>query len=95
MMSAPRDTTPLLNRPYMAPYKKAPWYKNKRWFLNLVRRSLAEFFGTGLFVFASVSALGNVNPDPQYGVQSSAAVLAALAQGLAYAGLVAAMMHVR
>lgn len=95
MMSNPRDTTPLLHRPYMAPYKKTPWYRNHMFYLNLIRRGLAEFLGTSLFVFTAISALSNVNRDPEYSARSSSAIGAGLAQGLAYGGLVAAMMHVR
>ena len=101
MMSSPRDSTPLLHRPYMAPYKKPPWYKNKMFYFNLIRRSLAEFLGTSLFVFTSVSALSNVSRaggdwgENDGGKGSSDAAAAGLAQGLAYGALVGAMMHVR
>ena len=82
-----RETTPLLHRPYLATNKRQLWYRDRLFYLNLVRRSLAEFLGTGLFVFTAVSALA--------GGGSSAAVSAGLAQGLAYGALVGAMMHVR
>ena len=85
-MLTARDNTPLLHRPYLATNKRLPWYKDKLFYLNLFRRSLAEFLGTGLFVFTAVSALGGAD---------SGAVGAGLAQGLSYGALVAAMMHVR
>ena len=84
------DNTPLLHRPYMATFNRRPWHKDKMFYLNLIRRGLAEFLGTGLFVFTAVSALGGGE-----GAGSSVAVSAGLAQGLGYGALVAAMMHVR
>ena len=80
-------------------YKKllAPWYRKPKFYLNLIRRTLAEFLGTGLFVFVAVSVSSNVWLDGQQGtlVQSAAAVLVALASGMAYAAMMAATMHVR
>ena len=80
--------------------KKLPWYKDKMFYLNLLRRSLAEFLGTGLFVFTSVSALsggggGGSGGGGREGGWSDGSVPAGLAQGLGYGALVAAMMHVR
>lgn len=94
-LGIPRDTTPLLQRPYMSPYKKTPWYRKTKFYLNLIRRSLAEFLGTGLFVFTAISASSNIVPDGRYDVQTSSATVVALAGGLSYAALVAATMHVR
>lgn len=81
------------------PLRKRPWYKDKMFYFNLIRRGLAEFLGTGLFIFTSVSALSNVghaseSRDYNDGA-NSLAIPAGLAQGLAYGTLVAAMMHVR
>jgi MIP family channel proteins len=87
-MLTARDNTPLLHRPYLATNKRPPWYKDKFFYLNLVRRSLAEFLGTGLFVFTAVSALSGAED------RESVAIAAGLAQGLCYGALVAAMMHV-
>jgi hypothetical protein len=91
-MLTARDNTPLLHRPYLATNKRPPWYKDKFFYLNLVRRSLAEFLGTGLFVFTAVSALSGAGGA---GDGASVAIAAGLAQGLSYGALVAAMMHVR
>ena len=88
-MLTARENTPLLHRPYLATNKRPPWYKDKLFYLNLIRRCLAEFLGTGLFVFTAVSALGGARDG------ESVAVAAGLAQGLSYGALVAAMMHVR
>lgn len=96
-MSSSRDHTPILHKPYMVPFKKRPWHKDKMFYFNLIRRSLAEFLGTSLFVFTAVSALSNMSRDSEgrdYD-PSSVAVTAGLAQGLAYGALVAAMSHVR
>ena len=96
-MCAAHDTTPFLHGPYMVPHKTTPWYKDRMFYLNLIRRSLAEFLGTGLFVFTAVSSLSSVVTEEREGVtdRSSMAVSAGLAQGTAYGALVAAMMHVR
>lgn len=100
-MSSPRVSTPLLHRPYMMPLRKRAWHKDKMFYFNLIRRGLAEFLGTGLFVFTSVSALSNVGQaskswDYSDGASSfSVDISAGLAQGLAYGALVATMMHVR
>ena len=77
-------------------YKKllAPWYRKPKFYLNLIRRSLAEFIGTALFVFVAVSVSSNLWQGGEH-VQSSAAVLVALASGMAYAAMMAATMHVR
>lgn len=96
-----RESTPLLHRPYMMPFRRRPWHRDKMFYFNLIRRGLAEFLGTGLFVFTSVSALSNVgqasNSWDYSGEEKSfsVAISAGLAQGLAYGALVAAMMHVR
>ena len=80
-------------------YKKlmAPWYRKPKFYLNLIRRTLAEFLGTGLFVFVAVSVSGNVWLDWKNGVeiQSASATLIALASGLSYASMMAATLHVR
>lgn len=70
-------------------------------YFNLIRRGLAEFLGTALFVFTSVSVLSSVGQasnswDYSGEAESfSISISAGLAQGLAYGALVAAMMHVR
>ena len=80
-------------------YKKlmAPWYRKPKFYLNLIRRILAEFLGTGLFVFVAVSVSSTVWLDWQNGthIQSASATLVALASGLAYAAMMAATLHVR
>ena len=78
----------------MAALRRRPWHRNKFFYLNLIRRSLAEFLGTGLFVFTAVSALAGVWRDGSWEA-TSMAVSSGLAQGLVYGALVAAMMHVR
>lgn len=83
------------------PLRKRPWHKDKMFYFNLIRRGLAEFLGTGLFIFTSVSALSNVAHASEgweykdIDGANSLAISAGLAQGLAYGALVAAMMHVR
>ena len=60
---------------------------------------MAEFLGTGLFVFTAVSTLSSVGSGGEEGEtwadRASIAVSAGLAQGMAYGALVAAMLHVR
>ena len=75
----------------------APWYRKPKFYLNLIRRTLAEFLGTGLFVFVAVSVSGSVWLDRQNGIQiqTASATLVALASGLAYAAMMAATLHVR
>lgn len=97
-----RDSTPLLNRAYINPYKRAPWYKDKQFYLGLIRRTLAEFLGTALFVFVGVSSVSNiVAADPTAFASrwshppTASAVVVALAFGMAYAGMVAATMNIR
>lgn len=98
-----RESTPLLNRAYINPYKQPPWYKNRRFYLGLIRRTLAEFLGTALFVFIGVSSVSNiVAADPAVFEWSgrahppaASAIVVALAFGTAYAGLVAATMNIR
>lgn len=99
MVSHPQSSTPLLNhnRGYMTPYKKVPWYKRKYFYFNLIRRSLAEFFATGLYVFVAVSALSSASYDAKYGARdprTSTAMVAALAHGFAYSAMMAATVHV-
>lgn len=82
----------------MMPLRRRPWHKDKMFYFNLIRRGLAEFLGTGLFVFTSVSALSNVGQSWDYSDETksfSVVISAGLAQGLAYGALVAAMMNVR
>lgn len=96
MSSRTPESTPLLNhRSYLSPYKKTPWYKKKKFYLNLIRRSMAEFLSTGLFVFVAVSSFSNISVEPRSNVLSSSATVVALAHGLAYAALMAGSMHVR
>ncbi len=98
-LTVPKDTTPLLHRsPYMSPYKKKPWYRSRTFYLNLVRRTLAEYLATGLFVFAAVSTTTNTIAGEEMDntrLQTSSAVVMALGSGMAYAALMAATMHVR
>lgn len=98
-MCAARETRPFLHGPYLVPHKKPPWYKDRMFYFNLLRRSLAEFLGTGLFVFTAVSALSSVATEEEEGEgkadRASIAVSAGLAQGTVYGALVGAMMHIR
>ncbi len=93
------ESTPLIQqRGYSySPYKKLPWYRRSRFYLSLIRRGLGELLGTALFVFVTIAASSNVIEDERYGylVTSSAASVVALATGLCYAGLMAALTHVR
>ena len=97
LASASRDSTSLLQRSLSSPYKKKPWYASKKFYLNLIRRSLAEFLATGLFVFTAVSAASNIDPlkENAYQLPAASATLAGLTHGLSYGALVAATMHVR
>lgn len=98
-LTAPKDTTPLLHRsPYMSPYKKKPWYRSQSFYLALLRRSVAEYLATGLFVFTAVSTTSTAVASEEYdrtSLQTSSATVMALGSGLAYAALMAASMHVR
>lgn len=87
-----RDSTPLLQHSYMSPYKRPMWYRRKKFYLNLVRRTMAEFLATGLFVFVAVSSVGNVIWSNE---RAASATVVGLTHGMAYAALVAATMHVR
>ena len=98
-----QDTTPLLSHsargsgvpvPYNQPYKKPPWFKRPRFYTSLVRRGLAEFLSTGLFVFIAVSASSSVSEDDSHVINTSSATVVALATGLAYTGLMAASGHI-
>ena len=66
--------------------------KTKKFWVNLVHRSLAEFYGTCGFVFVSVlstsSHTGTDGPSP------SSVVTVALSHGLGLMGMVAAFGHV-
>ena len=66
------------------------WFKSKHFYLNLFRRSIAEFIGTALYVFAGATSVSNFvgNEHPHLPT-------VALTFGFSYAGLSAAMMHVR
>nr|CBY89223.1 aquaporin [Suberites domuncula] len=100
----PQETAPLLQRrggglsnSYSnSPYKKPRWYKRPKFYINILRRGLAEFLGTALFVFIAVSSASSVNIDSDCGrsVSSSSATVVALATGFAYAALMAANGHV-
>ena len=83
-----------VTRPFLSVKGLAPQTK---FYLNLIRRILAEFLGTGLFVFVAVSVSSTVWLDWQNGthIQSASATLVALASGLAYAAMMAATLHVR
>ena len=95
-LTAPKDTTPLLHHsPYMSPYKKKPWYYSRKFYLNLIRRSLAEYLATALFVFTAVSSASNIISDRQMEIRSSSATVMGLAHGMAYAALMAATVHIR
>lgn len=95
-MLGARESKPLLHRSYLASQKRQqPWYIDKTFYLNLIRRSLAEFLGTGLFVFTAVSALSGGSKSGEESGGDGGAVSAGISQGLAYGALVAAMMHVR
>lgn len=96
--SQSRDSTPLLAHQrgvYSGPYKRPPWYRDTMFYMNLVRRGLAELVATGLFVFVSVSVMSNTDDDYYYSIPSSSATLSGLASGLSFASLMAATMHVR
>lgn len=105
-MSVNSESTPLLNRALINSYNQRPWYKKKRFYLNLIRRSLAEFLGTALYVFVGVSSVSNiVAADPKaftswgidrhFSLPAATAIVVALAFGLAYGGLMSATMDVR
>ena len=97
MLSHTQESTPFLQRqPNAFPNKKTPWYCKKTFYLNLIRRSMAELLSTGLFVFVAVSSFINVEMDSHYmNVLASSATAIGLVHGLAYAALMAANTHVR
>ena len=88
--SGSRDSTPLLGHQRgifkSGPYKRPPWYRDPMFYMNIIRRALAEFLATGLLVFVTMSAEGN---------SYASATLPALATGFAFAALMAATLHVR
>ena len=93
MLSHTGESTPFLqHQSYVSLYKKAPWYRKKTFYLNLIRRSMAELLSTALFVFVAVSSFINVGMDS---CLASSATTVALVHGLAYAALMAANRHVR
>ena len=93
-LTVPKDSTPLLQRtPYMSPYKRSPWYLKKTFYFNLIRRSMAEFLATALFVFTAISATSNIISGDS--TTSASATVMALAHGMSYAALMAATIHVR
>ena len=96
MLSHTGESTPFLqHQSYVSHYKKAPWYRKKTFYLNLIRRSIAELLSTALFVFVAVSSFINVGMDSRYKVLASSATTVGLVHGLAYAALMAANRHVR
>ena len=93
MLSHTGESTPFLqHQSYVSLYKKAPWYRKKTFYLNLIRRSMAELLSTALFVFVAVSSFINVGRDS---CLASSATTVGLVHGLAYAALMAANRHVR
>ena len=67
MLSHTGESTPFLqHQSYVSLYKKAPWYRKKTFYLNLIRRSMAELLSTALFVFVAVSSYINVEMETQY-----------------------------
>ncbi len=70
--------------------KKCPLLTNRKFYLDLVRSSFAEFLGTALYVFVGATSLTNFigNEHPHLPT-------VALTFGFSFAGLSAAMQHVR
>ena len=64
--------------------------KHKKFYLDLVRSSFAEFVGTALYMFVGATSLSNYvgNDKPHLPT-------VALTFGFSFAGLSAAMQHVR
>ena len=71
------------------------WYKSKQFYLNLIRRCLAEFFGTTLFVYIGVSSTRDTDTDRNYDVSPSSVTAVALGHGLAITAMVASFAHIR
>ena len=77
-----------LNYQSLNPAKK--WFRDKSFYLNLIRRCLAEFVGTMLYVFIGTTAVSNfLRSDTPH------LPTVALAYGFTYAGLVAATVNIR
>ena len=81
---------PLINKASICPSKKANWHKKRDFYFNLIRRCLAEFVGTALYMFAGITSVSNFigNNNPHLPT-------IALTFGFAYAGLSGAALHVR
>ena len=93
MLSHTGESTPFLqHQSYVSLYKNAPWYRKKTFYLNIIRRSMAELLSTALFVFVAVSSYINVEMDS---CLASSTTTVGLVHGLAYAALMAANQHVR
>ena len=70
------------------------WYTSKDFYLNLVQRSLAELFGTMLFVFVGVLSTRDTDFDVRYDTTPSSVVAVALGHGLGLMGMIAAFGHI-
>ena len=66
------------------------WFRDKTFYLNLIRRCVAEFVGTMLYVFVGTTVVSNFLHS---GTPHLPTV--ALAYGFSYAGLVAATVNIR
>lgn len=71
------------------------WYRSKLFYLELIRRCLAEFFGTTLFVFAGVMSTRDTDTDHNYDISPSSVTAVALGHGLAIMAMVASFAHIR
>lgn len=70
------------------------WYKSLDFYLSLIRRSLAEFFGTALFVFIGVCSTRDTDMDSSYDVTPASVTSVALGHGLGLMSMVAAFGHI-
>ena len=85
------ESTPILS----STSSETKWYKSKQIYLNLIRRCLAEFFGTTLFVYIGVSSTRDTDTDRNYDVSPSSVTAVALGHGLAIMAMVASFAHIR
>ena len=71
------------------------WYRSQDFYLNLIRRSLAEFFGTALFVFIGICSTRDVDLNDAYDQTPSSVTAVALGHGLGLMSMIAAFGHIR
>ena len=84
------DYPPLMSVTIADQKKKCSPFKTREFYFHLIRCSFAEFLGTALYVFVGATSFSNFigNEHPHLPT-------VALTFGFSFAGLSAAMQHVR